>query len=458
MSGGPPDRAVHGATGDNRRVSDEIPRRSVQRSARLASLPLGFASRTAAGWGRRLAGGDQGEISADVARRGAEQLFAVLGELKGGAMKFGQALSVFEAAVPPEMAEPYREALTKLQTAAPPMPAARTHRVLAEQFGRGWRDRFLEFDDTPAAAASIGQVHRAVWHDGRDVAVKVQYPGAEEAVMADLRQLQRFSRMVQPLVPGMEIKPLLSELRDRMAEELDYRDEADAQRAFAAAFEGDEHVVVPRVVASAPKAMVSEWISGTPLSQIIRVGEPEERDRVGRLLALFHFSAPSRVGLLHADPHPGNFQILPDGRLLVLDFGAVARLPEGLPRPLSIMTRLALENRPDDLVALLRGEGFLLPGTNVTGGDLIAYLAPFAEPLQTETFHFTRRWLQSQAERVGDMRSSTFDIGRRLNLPAQYLLVHRVTMGTLGVLCQLDARVSLRDIVNRWNPATFVDV
>jgi len=204
--------------------------------------------------------------------------------------------------------------------------------------------------------------------------------------------------------------------------------------------------------------MVSEWVSGRKLSDVIANGTAAERDQAGALLSEFHYSAPARSGLLHADPHPGNFQILPDGRLLVLDFGAVARLPEGLPRPLSVMTRLALENRPDDLVALLRGEGFLLPGTNVTGADLIAYLAPFAEPLRTETFHFTRRWLQSQAERVGDMRSSTFDIGRRLNLPAQYLLVHRVTMGTLGVLCQLDARVPLRDIVNRWNPATFVDV
>ena len=256
--------------------------------------------------------------------------------------------------MPPEMAEPYREALTKLQTAAPPMPAARTHRVLAEQFGRGWRDRFREFDDTPAAAASIGQVHRAVWHDGRDVAVKVQYPGAEEAVMADLRQLQRFSRMVQPLVPGMEIKPLLSELRDRMAEELDYRDEADAQRAFAAAYEGDEHVVVPRVVASAPKAMVSEWVTGTPLSAIIRSGEPEERDRVGLLLSRFHFSSPARVGLLHADPHPGNFQLLPDGRLCVIDFGAVAKLPDGLPRELGHMLRLAVEDRSDELLELLQ--------------------------------------------------------------------------------------------------------
>jgi predicted unusual protein kinase regulating ubiquinone biosynthesis (AarF/ABC1/UbiB family) len=433
-------------------VSDEIPRRSVQRSARLATLPLGFASRTAAGWGRRLAGGDRSEITADVARRGAEQLFAVLGELKGGAMKFGQALSVFEAAVPPELAEPYREALTRLQTAAPPMPAARTHRVLAEQFGRGWRERFREFDDTPAAAASIGQVHRAVWHDGREVAVKVQYPGAEEAIMADLRQLQRFARVIQPMVPGMEIKPLLAELRDRMAEELDYRDEADAQRAFAAAYDGDDEVVVPRVVASAPKAMISEWISGTPLSQVIRVGEPEERDRVGTMLSRFHFSAPSRVGLLHADPHPGNFQILADGRLCVIDFGAVARLPDGLPYELGHMLDLAVNDKSEELLTLMRDLNFVLPDTDMSADRAMTYLGPLVDPLRTETFHFTREWIRGQADRLGDLRRPEFETGRGLNLPPQYMLIHRVTLASVAVLCQLDAEVPLKQIFRDFQP------
>ncbi|GEL18655.1 ABC1 kinase family protein [Pseudonocardia asaccharolytica] len=435
----------------------EIPRRTAARTAKLASLPLGVAGRAAAGWGRRLIGGDSEHISAQMMARSAEHLFAVLGELKGGAMKFGQALSVFEAAVPEEFGEPYREALTKLQAAAPPMPPADVHRMLAEQFGRSWRTRFQDFDEAPAAAASIGQVHRAIWRDGREVAVKVQYPGAEEAVLSDLRQLSRMSRLLQPLAPGMEIKPLINELRERMVEELDYRTEADNQRAFAAVYAGDDKVRVPKVVASAPRAMVSEWVMGRPLASIIRDGSQHDRDAAAALLAEFHYSAPARARLLHADPHPGNFQILADGRLLVLDFGAVARLPEGLPRELTIMTKYALEIRPSELMALMREEGFVRPDTMITAEEAMAYLSPFTEPLRTERFHFTRRWLRGQAERVGDLRRPEFDTGRSLNLPPQYLLVHRVTLGTLGILCQLDANVPLRGIVGHWQPELFAD-
>ncbi len=435
----------------------DIPRRTVARTAKLASLPLGIAGRAAAGWGRRLAGGDSEQITAQLMAKSAEQLFAVLGELKGGAMKFGQALSVFEAAVPEEFAQPYREALVKLQSAAPPMPTADMQRMLAEQFGRNWRSRFAEFDDVPAAAASIGQVHRAVWRDGREVAVKVQYPGAEEAVLSDLRQLSRMSRLLAPLAPGMEIKPLIAELRERMVEELDYRREADNQRAFAAVYEGDDKFTVPKVVASAPRAIVSEWVTGTPLATIISSGGQVERDAAAALLAEFHYSAPAHAGLLHADPHPGNFQVLDDGRLLVLDFGAVARLPDGLPRPLTVMTKYALEKRPADLMALMRAEGFVRPGTAVTAEEAIAYLAPFTDPLRTDRFHFNRPWLRHQAERVGDLHRPEFDTGRSLNLPPQYLLVHRVTLGTLGILCQLDADVPLREIVARWQPELFAD-
>jgi predicted unusual protein kinase regulating ubiquinone biosynthesis (AarF/ABC1/UbiB family) len=430
----------------------EIPRRASQRTARLASLPLSMAGRAAAGWGKRLAGRDAQDVNAELSARTAEQLFAVLGELKGGAMKFGQALSVFEAAIPEHLAAPYREALTKLQAAAPPMSPRSVRRVLDEQLGTGWRRRFADFSDEPAAAASIGQVHRAVWHDGREVAVKVQYPGADEALRSDLRQLMRFSRLFQVIVPGMEVKPLLSELQDRMVEELDYRDEADNQRVFAAAFRSHPEIAVPAIVASAPKVMVSEWITGTPMAQIIRAGSRTERDDIGTKLSLFHSSSPALTGLLHADPHPGNFLRLGDGRLGVLDFGAAARLPGGTPRTLGIAIRLAVEERSEELLELLRSEGFVRPGMQLRAEDVLAYLGPFADPVRSETFHFTRAWMQAQAERVGDFSGPDFRTGRALNLPPSYLLIHRVSTGTFGVLCQLDATVPLRGIAQRWQP------
>jgi predicted unusual protein kinase regulating ubiquinone biosynthesis (AarF/ABC1/UbiB family) len=376
----------------------------------------------------------------------------VLGELKGGAMKVGQALSVFEAALPEETAAPYREALTKLQEAAPPMPPATVQRVLDEQFGRSWRQRFQSFDDTPAAAASIGQVHRAVWADGREVAVKLQYPGAGPALMADFTQLSRLARLFGRLSPGLEIKPLLAELKERIAEELDYGLESEAQRAFAAAYWNDPDIAIPRVVASAPKAMVTEWIEGTPLSRIIASGTIKERDHAGSLLALLHYSAPARAGMLHADPHPGNFRILPDGRLGVVDFGAVARLPDGSPAPLGRLTRYALDGDGENVMREMREQGFLRPGVAVTAEQVMDYLGPIIEPLRTRTFTFTREWLRTQAVRVGDPRREEARVGRMFNLPPSYLLIHRVTLGSIGVLCQLGATAPYRELAEQWQP------
>ncbi len=443
--------------GRNRPGGDDIPQRRVARTAKLASLPLGVAGRATVGFGRRMTGRSAEDVTAELQARTAEQLFTVLGELKGGAMKLGQALSVFEAALPEESAAPYREALTKLQEAAPPMPAATVHRVLDEQFGRRWRERFREFDDTPAAAASIGQVHRAVWSDGREVAVKMQYPGAAQALMADLTQLTRFARLFARVSPGLDIKPLLAEIKDRVLEELDYAREADAQRGFAAAFAGDEEILVPRVVASAPKVIVTEWMSGQPLSAIIRSGSPAERDRAGTLLALLHYSAPARCEMLHADPHPGNFRLLPDGRLGVVDFGAVARLPGGYPRGLGRLTRLAVDNDAAGMLALMRELNFVRPGIEVSAEEVLDYLGAVADPLRDETFSFSRAWMRRQAARIADPRRDEARVGRQLNLPPSFLLIHRVTLGTVGVLCQLEATAPFRALAEQWQPGFGAD-
>ncbi len=433
----------------------DIPQRGA-RTARLASLPLGAAGRSAVGLGRRLAGQSADTVNADIQARTAEQIFAVLGELKGGAMKFGQALSVFEAALPEENAAPYREALTKLQEAAPPMSAQVMHRVLDEQFGRSWRTRFAEFDDTPAAAASIGQVHKATWKDGRAVAVKIQYPGAGPALMADFATLARLARLFGRLSPGIDVKPLLTELRDRVAEELDYTLEADAQRAFATAYEGDEDILVPRVIASAPKVVVSEWIDGTPLAHVIAGGTQPERDRAGYLLALLHFGAPQRAHMLHADPHPGNFRIMADGRLGLIDYGAVSRMPHGTPRSLGALTRYTVDGDVEAMMRLMTREKFVRPGVKADPDAILGYLRPILDPLAVPEFTFTREWMRGQAARIGDPRSEEARVGRSLNLPPDYLLMHRVTLGSLGILCQLGSTAPYRGIAERWYPG-FAD-
>ncbi len=430
----------------------DIPRRAVTRTAKLATLPLGVGMRATMGFGKRIGGKPAEVVATELQQRTAAQLFKVLGELKGGAMKFGQALSVMEAALPEEVAGPYRAALTKLQESAPALPARTVHQVLARELGADWRQSFQSFDDVPAAAASIGQVHRAVWYDGRRVAVKVQYPGAGPALLSDLTQLARVARMFSVLSPGLDVKPLLIEMKARVIEELDYRLEAGAQRAFAAAFADDPDIAIPAVIAGSEQVLVTDWLEGTPLSTIIREGTKEQRDRSGAMLARFLYSGPGRAGLLHADPHPGNFRLLSDGRLGVLDFGAVNRLPDGLPEPVGRLARLALKREAQAVYDGLVVEKFILPTVQIDPQPLLNFLLPLLGPISQEEFTFSRSWLRSEATRIGDPRNPASALARQLNLPPSYLLIHRVTLGTIGVLCQLGATAPFRGEVEQWQP------
>ncbi|SCK31842.1 AarF/ABC1/UbiB kinase family protein [Streptomyces sp. WMMB 322] len=439
----------------------DLPRKAVTRTAKLAALPLGFAGRSAWGLGKRIGGLSAELVGHDLQQRTAEQLFKVLGELKGGAMKFGQALSVFESALPEEIAGPYRATLTKLQEAAPPMPTSTVHEVLAEQMGEDWLELFEEFDDMPSAAASIGQVHRAVWHDGREVAVKVQYPGAGEALVSDLAQLGRFVRMLGPLIPGMDIKPLVTELRDRVTEELDYGLESQAQKLYAEEFAEDPDVVIPDVVHQCERVLVTEWMDGVPLAEVISEGTQDERDRAGQLLARFLCSGTARTGLLHADPHPGNFRLLPaeqsgegegEWRLGVMDFGTVDRLPGGLPPVIGTALRMVIDGEADAVYELLCAEGFVKDSIELEPSAVLDYLVPVIEPAHAESFHFHRGWMREQAARIADPRSPAHQLGKQLNLPPAYLLIHRVTLSTIGVLCQLGATVRMREEMEAWVP------
>ncbi len=428
---------------------DTLARSTWARGARLASLPLGFAGRATVGLGKRIGGTPAETVSSQMQDRAARQLFSVLGELKGGAMKFGQALSLFEAVLPEEVAAPYRAQLRRLQDSAPPMPTSRVNAVLERELGAGWRELFLDFDPLPAAAASIGQVHRAVWAaDGQPVAVKVQYPGADAALRSDLRQIGRLAGVVSPLTGGIDVKPLVSELTARISEEVDYTIEAENQAQAAAAFAGHDEFVVPEVLTHTSRVLVSQWVEGEPFSSVTARDE-QERSALALRYVRFLFAGPSTAGLLHADPHPGNFRVLEDGRLGVVDWGLVARLPEGLPSAMGRILRIAADGNAEQVLEGLRVEGFL--AKNVNPDDLLDYLSPFVEPAAVAEFHFNRDWMREQYRRVSDS-SASGGISMRLNLPPNYLLIHRVWLGGVAVLSQLDVRARFREVLEEFLP------
>ncbi|MBO1416100.1 AarF/ABC1/UbiB kinase family protein [Streptomyces sp. FH025] len=433
-----------------RSLADRLPTGSAHRTARLLALPAGYLGRSALRTGKRLVGRPTAGLTEQIQRRTAEQLFATLGELKGGAMKFGQLLSVFEAALPPELVAPYRAALTRLQDAAPALPAVVVRRVLAAELGADWRSSFREFDEQPAAAASIGQVHRAVWRDGRPVAVKIQYPGAREALLGDYARLSRLIRLLSVFSPALELGPMLAELRDRITEELDYRREAASQRAFAEAYRDDPDIHVPDVVTGTAKVLVTDWLPGTPLARLITDGTQDERNAAGLRYIRFLLSGPARARRLHADPHPGNFRVLTDGRLGVLDFGAVKDMPDGFPRLLGTLQRHAHAGDDAAAVRLLRAEGFLTGEDPADLAAVSAFLAPLAVPSATPTYRFTRAWLREQFEQTA--APDTRRLLRRLNLPPAYVLVNRVVSAGSAVLCQLECEVPYRAEAARWLP------
>ena len=425
-----------------------LPTSSLARASRMLSLPLGAAGRQAVGLGRRLLGADADQVDAELRGAAAEQLFAVLGELKGGAMKFGQSLSMFEAFLPEEIAKPYRQHLAKLQDSAPPLPSSRVQAVLRSELGPAWRERFSRFDLRPAAAASIGQVHRAVLTDGRAVAVKIQYPGADQALRSDLRQIERLASVVAPLAGGVDVVTISRELAARISEEVDYILEADNQAQAAAAFANDPEFAVPRVHHATARVLISDWLEGRRLSSTADAAEAE-RNRVGLSYGRCLCAGPARAGLLHADPHPGNYLVLPDGRLGVVDFGLVARLPDGLPSAMGRLIRLAIDDDADAMTAGLADEGFI--ARDVDARDLLSYLEPFVEPARAEEFHFDREWMREQFLHVRGS-SNRDGVAMKLTIPPVYALIHRVWLGGIAVLAQLDVTARFRGVLAEFLP------
>ena len=410
----------------------------------MAALPARALGRSIRLRWRAWRGGDLGELRNAARAQTAADVRAVLGELKGGAMKVGQLLSTVDALLPQDPEDSWQQAVEALQEDSPALPFGEIEPVLAEALGPDWRRRLPQFQEQPAAAASIGQVHRAVWHDGRPVAVKVQYPGVAAALRADVRSLSVALRLTSLVAPGTAMPPLIGELRTRLAQELDYVREGDRQARFAREYRGDPEVAVPQVVLATRGVLITEWLAGDGFAAIAASGTRQQRDRAGVLYQRFFLTSPGRVGLLHTDPHPGNFRLLPDGRLGVLDFGSVLALPDGLPSTFGGLIGGMLAGDPAAVEARLRADGFLRPGRRIEIDKLVDYLAPFTEPASQEVFHYSRAWLREQFARANDPRNPDFTVALRLTMPAEQLFTHRVWLGLVGVLSGLDATVPVR--------------
>ncbi|MFC9996887.1 ABC1 kinase family protein [Nocardia sp. NPDC127526] len=433
------------------RTGDTPPVRKTVRGAKIAALPVAFAGRRAAGVGKRALGRSAAEIDADIQLRTAQHIFEVLGELKGCATKLGQLLSLYELALPAGLAEPYRLALAQLRESAPIMLPATVRAAMADGLGASWQWYFKEFDDRRAAAASIGQVHRAVWRDGRPVAVKLMYPGAREAVLGDLDQLRRISILATVFLPGADVKAVTEAICTSVRAELDYEAEAAHQQRFADAYADDPDFVIPQVITRRGDLVVSEWLSGTPVSRIIESGAPQERSRVGMLIIRFVLSSWQRTGLLYCDPHPGNFRVLPDGRLGVVDFGACTPWPySGFIDSIGDIVDAVLNGGPADLDRAMRGHGFVAPGRSFDVHAVGAALARLCEPLTTPTFTLGTDWLRHQVVPFMDTRLT--NPNRQLTMPPEYTPFARSLLTAMAVVCRLGTEGPVRSEFARWLP------
>jgi len=470
-----------GAVGQRERPV--LPAGGLRRTGRLAALPLRHAARTAAA-ATRLS-----RVAADqVAARTAEQLFGTLGELKGGAAKLGQAMSVFEAAMPEEVAAPYRSALRRLTDAAPPMPTEAAHRVIAADlgaaFGPDWRERLVAFGDTPQAAASIGQVHRGRWRDdhGRivEVAVKVQYPGVGRALRSDLRQARLLARVMARLT-RLNVTGLADELALRIVEELDYVREGRVQSEVAAAFAdrvpeviaqaraagvreppGRTRVTVPAVYAATPRVLITRWLDGASLSTLLdrrldllpegwrELSPGGAADLAARLLGHAIYAPAACTGWMHADLHPGNFLLLPGGRLGMLDFGAVAAVPGGIPVPFGQLAAAVLAGDGTTAVRLARQVGALAPDAEPDPRLILELLHPMVATAAAGTFTYSRPWLRGLMAHFTEPRFAP--ALRTLTPPREYALVWRATLSAAGLYAQLGATVPTRGFHLAYSP------
>jgi predicted unusual protein kinase regulating ubiquinone biosynthesis (AarF/ABC1/UbiB family) len=429
-------------------MDDEIRRSRLARAMRLSAM----GARVALGRGLGLLARDETAAHRAV----AEALVHELGQLKGLPMKIGQILSYMEGVVPDEHRDVYRELLGKLRTHSPGMGAKVWRRVIEEELGGAPERIFDTFDPDPIASASIGQVHRAVL-GGKEVCVKIQYPGIAEATASDLQNLDSIIAVMRRVMPDVDTRQMIEDFRKRLAEECDYEREAAYQRQFATIHAGDADLLVPSPVESActRRVLTTELVRGITLGELVEHGDASERNRAGLALYRFAFGTLLGHGLFHADPHPGNllFRANSSSRLAVLDYGCVQTVDDVARRDIAQMLSAALAG--EDLAGPVQTALGIDEVDAVTGEALTRITRHMLAPiLERQPYRFTSAYATELGRVVVDAKKSlaTHYLRRRGRFVVKregVMFVVRNLFGLASIWGELEAEGDFRDVIQR---------
>lgn len=445
-------------------AKEELPQGRIRRTAKVGTVIGSQGARYAATRAANVGRSKEDAADALDARHleAAERMVDVLGTMKGAAMKIGQLASFIDTEfIPEEYRDLYQDKLSKLRSEAPSMSWDKVKKVLEEEWdGEPVEELFEDFEHEAAAAASIGQVHRAVLRDGRKVAVKVQYPGIAEALRADLQNAQMLMRMAKAIAPGLDARAAAAELKERVLEELDYEYEAQNQRTFSRAYRGHPFIYVPDVITrlSRRRVLVTEWVDGVGFDEV-KARPQDERDRFAEIVYRFCFGSIYHLQHFNADAHPGNYLLLDDGRVAFLDFGMTKQLDKEQIALEIAAIDAAFEQDPERLRRALSELGFLNKPDRVDAERLMDHVRVIGGwYMEDRDVTIDSTLVMNAIAAVTDPRAGFYDLWRKENIPANELMGRRMETGVLAVLGQLRATRNWYRIGREWwfgdEPAT----